>query len=226
MNHIKKFTTFEAVIVPSIGNQSNINIRDMKSLVEYGIENDFDVVNYSEFYASLSDADKKTAPKNGMAPFFALFHPIRKKPMFVVDPIIINRIPGFKNIVDDIISHEKIHGEQVQKRNGLVFDLPDPNGSKYFSNSDEVMAFSWSIAIGLKYIAVDSVNSGKSKLESIKDAINSLDINNKITNMPRVMLEPHYQIWNAITKKCNEQTIRKYKKYIYLYLEKLLSENE
>jgi len=83
MKYIKKFGLFEAVIMPSGINTGNFN--DFNSLVEYGKKNEFDVVEYNEFYDSLNEADKKTAPpNNGRVPFFALFNPMRKKPMFVI----------------------------------------------------------------------------------------------------------------------------------------------
>ena len=138
---IHKFNTFESIITPEPTSNNTI-INNYQDLVQYGISNNFDVVNYDEFYNSLDDKDKKTAPrKDFRTPFFALFHPIRKKPMFVVcDTNVVRMMPNFKSIVDDIISHEKIHSEQNKRRGGLTFSLPSPlNRKEYFSNKDEII---------------------------------------------------------------------------------------
>lgn len=214
MRHLKKFN--EAVIVPN--ELSNVGqIRSFEDLVEYGSENEFDVVRYSEFYDSLSNADKKTAPKLDYTcpPFFALFHPQRKKPMFVLVHEMILTMPGFKNIVNDVIGHERVHHGQGSRRDDkLELDLPSPTNKKgYFSNKDEIMAFSWTIANDLR----DS--------RSIKDAFNLL-IRTPISNNRRQESRPRLstQLWDDITKFCDEKTINKYKKYIYLYLEKIFDD--
>ena len=213
MRHLKKFN--EAIISPE--DLSNVGqIRSFEDLVEYGSENDFDVVRYPEFYKSLSDVDKKSAPKldHTTPPFFALFHPQRKKPMFVLVHDMILRMPEFKSIVNDVIGHERVHYDQGSRRDDkLQFDLPSPTNKKgYFSNKDEIMAFAWTIANDLK-------NS-----KSIKDAFDSLVkpqfYNNRIQHQPRLST----QLWGDIIKFCDEKTINKYKKYIYLYLEKIFDE--
>jgi len=202
---IQKFKTFEAIITPE-PSEHNYNIRTYDDLVEYGQDNDFDVVNYKEFINSLSDEDKKTAPKPDFrTPFFALYHTIRKKPMFVVcDPNCVRMIPNFKTIVDDIISHERIHSEQNKRRGGLTFNLPDPLKLKeYYSNKDEIMAFSFTIANDLK------------NAPTIEAALNNL--NSPMRGRPSMAS----MMWNDIKKSVDEKTLRKYKKYIYLYLQKI-----
>jgi hypothetical protein len=199
-----KFNTFEAIITPE-PSEFNQSIRTYEDLVDYGNDNGFDVVNYNEFFNSLSDVDKKTAPKPSFKiPFFALFHPVRKKPMFVVcDPNCVKFMPNFKKIVDDIISHEKIHGEQNKRRSGLTFNLPNPlNLKEYYSNKDEIMAFSWTIANDLKYYP------------TIEAALTNL---NSVRGRPSMAS----MIWGEIKKSVDEKTLRKYKKYIYLYLQKI-----
>jgi len=208
MKYLKPYKTFEAVIIPQ-KLESDLVINTFKDLVEYGNQNDFDVVEYDEFYDSLSEADKKTAPPK-FAPFFALFHPERKRPMFVIsDNKIIKRFPNFKEIVDDIIGHELVHKEQTKRRSGIEFELPNPiEQNKYFSNKEEIMAFSWTIANGL---------SKKSK--TVEDAVHRLDTKGFEQSQWK-------QIWGTINRVCDENVIKRYRKYIYMYLDKMLSEEE
>jgi hypothetical protein len=210
MKYIKEFRIFESVIVPK-KIENNMLVNSFESLVRYGNENDFDVVNYDEFYNSLPEADKKTAPPRHGAPFFALFHPINKKPMFVlVDPNAARFIPNFKEIVDDIIGHERIHGEQTIRKGDVEYSLPSPTDRKaYFSNKEEIMAFSWTIANGLS-----------KRHRNIKSAMNSLDEDRGMGIRP----EENKMIWNDIKRYCDEKTIKRYRKYIYLYLENIFNE--
>lgn len=195
MKYLKKFN--ESIIIPS-KIESKMNIESFDDLVEYGNKNNFDVVKYDEFYNSLDDIDKKTAPSSLGIPFFALFHPIRKKAMFVIcDENCIKFITNFKDIVDDIIGHEEIHSTQNSKRGGLTFSLPNPNIKKlYFSNKDEIMAFSWTIA-----------NDLSKKYKTIENAILN------IGKLP---------IWKDILRYCDTAIINRYKKYIYMYLDKII----
>ena len=214
MKHLKHFKIFEAVIMPS-KIESNSIVSSFESAVEYGIQNDFDVVEYDEFYNSLGEADKKTAPpKRGGPPFFALFHPIRKKPMFVIsDKQVFNFMP-MKEIINDIIGHEKVHAEQTLRRGGIEFDLPSPTDRKaYFSNKEEVMAFAFTIANGLS-----KTN------RSLESSMRELDI----PFNPRSAMRPseHTMLWNDIKRNCDEKTIKRYRKYIYMYLDKIFNKDE
>lgn len=196
MKYLRPFKITESIIVPDVIDNDTV-INRFEDLVKYGKDNGFDVVRYDEFYDSLSDADKKTAPPDAV-PFFALFHPERNKPMFVINRRI--RIqPGFKSIVDDIIGHEMIHGKQISRRNpDIEYKLPNPmNQKEYFSDKMEIMAFSWSIANEL------SKNSS-----SIQKAIH--DMKNDRT-------------WREISNRCDKKTLDRYRKYIYLYLEDIFS---
>lgn len=202
MKYLKSFTDLnESVIMPTKLNGS-IKLSSYDDLSNYGKENDFDVVEYEEFYNSLSDDDKKTAPPKGV-PFFALFHPINNKAMFVIcDKNVINRIPNFIEIVNDIIGHENVHKEQTHRRKGLSFNLPSPTDRKlYFSNKEEIMAFSWTIANGL---------SKKNK-----------DISSALKDLNTIGRGEHKQIWNDIKRICDTNVINRYKKYIYSYLENI-----
>ena len=207
MKHIKPFNIFEAVIMPSkIEDDAPVN--SFESAVEFGQRNDFDVVGYDEFYDSLGEADKKTAPPRQGVPFFALFHPIRKKPMFVlVDANAARFIPNFKEIMLDIIGHERVHSEQTRRRGSIEFSLPNPMDRKaYFSNKEEIMAFSFTIANELSRV-VRSATEGMEKLQ-------------------RGVGGQSGHLWNDIKKYCDEKTIKRYTKYIYMYLDKIFNKEE
>ena len=208
MKYLKTYKTFEAVIIPQ-KIESDLFINSFDDLVEYGNQNDFDVVGYDEFYDSLNELDKKTAPPK-FAPFFALFHPERKKPMFVIsDDKIIKRFPNFKEIVNDIIGHELIHKEQTKRRRGIKFELPNPiEQNKYFSDKEEIMAFSWTIA-----------NDLSKKSQTVKEAIHRLDTK----GFEQLQWK---QLWCTINRVCDENILKRYRKYIYLYLEEMLSKEE
>lgn len=207
MKHLKPFNIFEAVIMPT-AIEDNAQVNSFESAVEFGQRNDFDVVDYDEFYNSLGEADKKTAPPRMGIPFFALFHPIRKKPMFVlVDENAARFIPNFKEIMLGIIGHERVHAEQTARRGDLEFNLPNPTDRKaYFSNKEEVMAFSFSIANDLSKVT-RSVESGMEKLQ-------------------RGIGGQAGHLWADIKRFCDEKTINRYRKYIYLYLDKIFNKEE
>lgn len=207
MKHLKTFNLFEAVIIPS-KIEDNALVNSFESAVEFGQRNDFDVVGYDEFYDSLGEADKKTAPPRQGVPFFALFHPIRKKPMFVlVDANAARFIPNFKEIMLDIIGHERVHSEQTRRRGSIEFSLPNPMDRKaYFSNKEEIMAFSFTIANELSRV-VRSATEGMEKLQ-------------------RGVGGQSGHLWNDIKKYCDEKTIKRYTKYIYMYLDKIFNKEE
>lgn len=203
MKYLKRF---EAVIMPN-EIESNHVIRTFEDLVEYGRINDFDVVEYDEFYNSLSEKNKKEAPPRH-APFFALFHPIRKRAMFVVsNRNIVGMFPGFKGIVDDIIGHERVHAEQARRKGDIEYKLPSPNDRKaYFSDKDEIMAFSWTIANDLAKVS----RSVDSAMKTLSTGLRSQGV----------------MIWNDIKRHCDDDIIKRYKKYIYLYLDKIFNKEE
>jgi len=213
MKHLKLFNIFEAVIIPTpIEDDANVN--SFESAVAFGQRNDFDVVDYDEFYNSLSEENKKTAPPRRGVPFFALFNPVRRKAMFVLsDPNSARFIPNFKEIMLDIIGHERVQAEQSLRKGQIDYKLPRPLDRKaYFSNKEEVMAFSFTIANGLS-----KTN------RSLETAMRELDV----TFNPRSAMRPaeHTMLWGDIKRYCDEKTIKRYRKYIYLYLEKIFNKN-
>jgi len=252
MRYIKDFKLFEAVIMPTVLDNNSV-VNSFESLVEYGIQNEFDVVGYDDFYNSMSEADQKNAPPRYGVPFFALFHPENKRPMFVcVDENAPRFIPGFKSIVDDIIGHEKVHAEQSRRKGDIDYSLPAPTDRKaYFANKEEIMAFSWTIANGLS-----KTNN------NTQDAVKDLDSEDEPMHQPRGRRMPpprpggggrpmpggmprrmdmppqgpppgmpprkpeHKMIWNDIKRFSDQKVIKRYRKYIYMYLEEIFKNND
>ncbi len=206
MKHLKPFNIFEAVIMPT-PIEDNAQVNSFESAVEFGQRNDFDVVDYDEFYNSLSEENKKTAPPRRGVPFFALFNPIRIKAMFVLaDPNAARFIPNFKEIMLDIIGHERVHAEQSLRKGQIDYKLPSPLDRKvYFSNKEEVMAFSFTIANELSRV-VRSKEEGMEKLQ-------------------RGIGGQSGHLWADIKRFCDEKTINRYRKYIYLYLDKIFNKD-
>lgn len=210
MKHLNYFKTFEAIIMP---NDITIDeeLKSFDDFVDWGKENNVDVVKYEEFYDSLDDENKKTAPPEDSYnhPFFALFHPIRKKPMFVVsDEKVFKHLP-MNEIIADIIGHEIIHQKQDDKRGDLEIVLPNPEIKKdYFSNKDEIMAFSWTIANDISKIS-----------DSFEEAIDKFKKNKLAT--PGVV-----RLANEIINNVDEEVKKRYNKYIYLYLKEIFRENK
>ncbi len=207
MKHLKNFKLFEAVIMPP-KSENNIAIRSYEDAIQYGQQQDFDVVQYDEFFDSLSEVDKRHAPPKHGTPFFALFHPERKRAMFVVCDTNVFRFMPMKEIIDDIIGHEMIHSEQSRRKGDIDYSLPNPTDRKaYFSNKEEIMAFSFTIA-----------NEIKKSSRSFEDAKTNFK-NNRIGGQGG-------SIWGNIKRVCDEDVIKRYRKYIYMYLEKMFDGEE
>jgi hypothetical protein len=210
MKHLKTFNIFEAVIVPKEIDKSK-RFGSFEDVLDFAREIDIDIVGYDEFFKSLSKADKTTAPKKGGAPFFALFHPERKKPMFVLEDPNFWRIPIFGEILSDVVSHELIHGEQVKRMGDVTYALPSPEElGKYFGDKNEVMAFSWTIA--------NEMRKGRNFEESVS-ILRDLDRKSG-------RLGPMSRMVDDIYRNCDDKTIKRYHKYIYMYLQEFFKEEE
>ena len=205
MKYLKKFN--ESIIEPGgFGIKEFLNelrgqLNHRMSFDEVSnISNEFNIefVNYDKFYDELPEDQKRTAPKKGepQAPIFGLINPTTERIRIVYQvPFLDFRLFGH---LKHVLEHESIHMGQHSRRN-LKFILPDPNNSKlYFEDDDEVMAFSQSIVDLL-------INMDRSV--DIEDAITKLDRN---------------PLFSQIKRSVDEKTLNKYKKYIYLYLEREL----
>lgn len=167
-----------------------------RRVVEIARKYNITVVNYDTFYRDLPELDKHTAPPRHV-PAFALTD--RNN-----NPRVVLNVPGVDQRLLDYIyhmlKHENVHVGQFTRREeanpGMETRLVSPEDKKaYFSDKDEVMAFSQSI--------VDMIISDGAT--SKRDAIRRLDRN---------------PIYSDVKRNVSTEILQRYKKYIYLYLEK------
>ena len=178
-------------------------------LTALGAEYDIEIVDYNTFLNDLPERDKATAPPR-TAQFFALVNPVTKRPRVVLNlpmPFIpkdfFDQVP-----LGDILKHEQIHIGQHSRRPNIDMPLPEPKDQKkYFSNKDEVMAFAFSIAkeIVTMFPAIVTPREGIDKLTQ---------------NSSR------FRLYGDIKRNVDTFILKRYHKYIYLYLEDLLKTEE
>ena len=189
---------------------TEIGINSIDELLRESIGRKLKCYNFT--IRSVYPSFRKAPPRRGV-PFFALFNPIRRKAMFVLaDPNAPRFIPNFKEIMLDIIGHERVHQEQSLRKGIVDYELPSPLDRKsYFSNKEEVMAFSYTIANGLS-----KTN------RSLETAMKDLDTQGN-DNFRGMGMRPaeHKMLWNDIKRYCDEKTVKRYRKYIYMYLENI-----
>jgi hypothetical protein len=171
-----------------------------KEVVKVGKKHNVDVVNYRKFYNELPQEDKSTSPPQH-APLFALVNPVNNKPRVVVNVPSIDRT--MLDYIYHMLKHENIHVGQIARKKVHSRGIVDPNSKKsYFSDKDEIMAFSQSI--------VDMLIS-QYKIKSYEELRSKLKYN---------------QLYNEIKRNVDTKTLNRYHKYIYLYLEKELEDNK
>ncbi len=213
MKHIKDFKTFEAIIVPEFQNNSEIqNIKTYSDLLKYAEDNNFKAMTYDEFIEYIDPSDRESAPKYGSAPFFAFYDTRNDIPVFVINSENELRHPMFNMIlnkeIENIIKHELIHKGQ-SSRSKIEYKLPSPTDKKkYLTDKNEIMAFSYSIA------------------KSLYDVFKRQDLKDIFDNIDKYGRYPMSELWEDIKKNCDEKTIKRYKKYIYLYLEELINKKD
>lgn len=160
-------------------------------------KNDIDVVDYETFYNELSsDKKREDAPPKSI-PLFGLVNEFTNNPRLVLNiPFVTKKDIDFAY---HMLKHENIHVVQKNRSGGrygeYLGDIRD--AKKYFSYKNEIMAFSQSIADILLMRYPDEIRN-------IEDAMKSLDT---------------VWIWNSVKRSVDEKTLKRYKKYIYLYLE-------
>jgi len=178
MKHLKRFN--EAIIdwetdnIKSFyqelkGRKFPLSFSDLK---EVGDMNDIEVVDYKTFYDELPNEEmKKDAPP-------------RNAPRHLLDYIY------------HMLKHENIHIEQKRrnKDNKGEFLGDVRNKKEYFSNKDEIMAFS----------------------QSISDMVMDMCPYNMQEAIKMIEKTP---LWREI-QILDDKVQKRYKKYIYLYLEK------
>lgn len=181
----------------------------LSDLTTLGLKYNIEIVNYDTFLSDLPERDKSTAPPR-TAQFFALLNPVTKKPRVVLNlpmPFIpkdfFDQVP-----LGDILKHEQIHVGQNSRRPNINMSLPDPKDKpEYFSNKDEVMAFAFSVA--------------KEIVSAFPETRTPREGMDKLTQYPR-----RFRLYNDIKENTDDKTLKRYHKYIYLYLEDLLKPEE
>jgi len=172
------------------------NILTFQDVKEVGDRNDIEVVDYGTFYTELpSDQMRRDAPPRGI-PAFAMVNPNTHKARLILNVSQVN-----KRLLDftyHMLKHENVHvgqiGRKKDKTKGeFLGDVRDKKA--YFSNKDEVMAFS----------------------QSISDMIMSQNPNSMEEAMKML---PRNPIYRDVLKSVDVNTLKRYRKYIFLYLEK------
>lgn len=167
----------------------------LSELSNIGNKYNVEFVNYDTFFNDLPESAKSTAPPKDVmrAPIFGLLNVVTGNVRIVVQiPNVDLYILGF---LTHMLKHENIHVDQNRRRN-IEYVMVDPKDKKaYFSDKNEIMAFSHSIADLL-------INMDRGR--DINDCLSKINKN------------PLYQ---DIKKYVDEKTLKRYHKYIYLYLE-------
>ena len=203
MKHLKRFNEsivdYDTENIKSFYNEltdiiKNKKIVNFEEAVEVGKRNDVEVVNYKTFYDELpTEQTKNDAPPRGI-PAFGLVNPNTHKARLVIN------VPAMdKRLLDfcyHMLKHENVHVGQISRKvdkskGEFLGNIGDKKA--YFSNKDEVMAFSQSIS--------DMIMGGNPK--SIQDALKGLN---------RVPL------FRDIKSEVDPDILKRYQKYIYLYL--------
>jgi hypothetical protein len=184
----------------------------LSELARLGAEYNIEIVDYDTFYYDLPQKDKVTAPSKTAreSQFFALVNPVTKRPRVVLNlpmPFIpkdfFDQVP-----LGDILKHEQIHVGQHSRRPNINMSLPEPKDQKkYFSNKDEVMAFAFSVAkeIITMFPTITTPREGIDKL----------------TQSPS-----RFRLYGDIKRNVDPYILKRYNKYIYLYLEDLLKKED
>jgi hypothetical protein len=172
-----------------------LRFEELRSMATpYGIE----VVNYDQFIREIPEENRESAPPR-MAPFFALVNPDTERPRIVVNvPMLFARE---RREISKMLKHELIHVGQLQRRpEGMALGGDDiRDETEYLSNKDEVMAFSHSVVDDLISMGATSVDAG-------------------------VKLLPRSRMWQWISDKATDSALKRYRKYVYLYLKLELEE--
>jgi len=160
---------------------------------EYGIE----IVDYDTFYAELSDAHRESAPPRGV-PAFATVNPDTLRPRVIVNvPRIDMRLFDY---IFHMLKHEMVHVGQWSRRAVQREGGPNPTDrTAYFSDKEEIMAFSQSIVDQMIKMGARSISQGMGLL-------------------------PQIRLYLDIRRAVEQSVLKRYHKYIYLYLEQELAD--
>jgi hypothetical protein len=177
-----------------ISKNRKIEFNELKNI---GDKYDIEVVDYDTFHSELpNDQMRKDAPPKGAVPVFALVNRVTEKARIVIQSTRIDI--GVLDMAYHMLKHENVHIGQIKRKQGkgdgeFLGDVRDLKS--YFSNKDEVMAFSQSIVDQIMGKNPKSLEEAKSELKYVR-------------------------IWSDIKRNVDEKIKKRYIKYIFLYLEK------
>jgi hypothetical protein len=181
-------------VLDIISNERRVDFDKVKSI---GDKYDVEIVDYDTFYSELpNDQLRKDAPTKGAISVFGLVNPNTHKARLVLQVPQLDR--GLLQMAYHMLKHENIHVGQMKRKKDkskgeFLGDIRDLKA--YFSNKDEVMAFSQSVVDMIMDKNPKSFEEAKSELNSVR-------------------------LWSDIKRNVDDKTKKRYIKYIYLYLEK------
>lgn len=166
-------------------------------LKEIGRDHNIEIVDYDEFFSDLpSDTHRDTAPPRRVTPAFATVNPVTNRPRVVLEVTSVSQ--RLFDYILHMLKHEVIHVNQFSRREEHPSSDWDVNDrAQYFSQKDEVMAFSQSIVDQL-------ITMGLRNLDRVHDML------------------PKVRLYQDISDAVDAKTLKRYHKYIYLYLEQEL----
>ena len=177
-----------------ISNERRVDFDKVKSI---GDKYDVEIVDYDTFHSELPNYEmRKDAPPKGSIPVFGLVNPNTHKARLVIQVTQLDR--GLLQMAYHMLKHENIHVGQMKRKKDkskgeFLGDIRDMKA--YFSNKDEVMAFSQSVVDMIMDKNPKSLEEAKSELKYVR-------------------------LWSDIKRNVDDKTKKRYIKYIYLYLEK------
>ena len=201
MKHLKRFN--EAIVdwetdnIKSFYNElkdKNLPL-SFSDIEEVGKKYDIEVVNYDRFLNDLpTEQMKKDAPPKEI-PAFALVNSNTHKARIVLNTNVVDK--RLLDFIYHMLKNENVHVGQKSRykdksKGEFMGDISKTK--EYFSNKDEVMAFA----------------------QSVSDMI--MDMNPKSLEEAIKMIN-RTPLWRPI-QTVDEKTKKRYKKYIYLYLER------
>ena len=176
----------------------------LEDLIAVGDKYDVDFYDYRTFKETLNEVDTETAPPPGMTPFFGFFNKHKNRVSMVVDQIERNgdvqkrmllSFPPHPGLFKEMLEHESVHVQQFDRNKSGIYNLPNPGDMKgYFSDKNEIMAFSQSLA---KYALEHNATK-----ETILDVLAG------------------HQLWQDIKRaNLDQEVMQRYMKYVYMYFD-------
>jgi hypothetical protein len=179
-----------------------------------GKKYDVDIIKLNDYMDNLpSDDENLSIPSDDdmrQMPMFGYVDPRTNKITIVFSNNVTHFMLQFLFFFKQILKHESVHLGQASRRpsqtTGEYFgDVMDRK--KYFENKDEIMAFANTLVSNFMVFK---------KPETLDDA-------KRI--MKKYLRDKEDRMWVEIKNNVDNETLKKYLKYIYLYLEQEFDDN-